>query len=352
VIDLDDDAAVRTADPGGMLEAVASLPGHCRDGYRMGLDAPDLPSGHGLTAIAFCGMGSSAVGGDVVAALAAPRLRLAVVVVRSSMLPEWIGPRTLVVACSYSGSTGETLSLFEQAIERGSRVLVATSGGELARRAEELGLGRVIVPQGFMPRASFGYMTLGSLGALESMGVLPELGDDVDEAVSELEGVIGRSGPKVPADANPSKRLALAIGERVPVVWGADGLAAVAAARWKTQFNENAKVPAFASAMPELDHNEVVGWTEGRATPFVVVALRHHGEPADVAVRFDPSIRIASAAGALTQEVWAHGRSALARLLTLVQVGDLVSTYLGIARGVDPTPIDAIARLKQALAEA
>jgi len=350
--DLDDAASLRVADPGRMLEAVTSLPSHCREGYQLGRSAPDLPNAEGATAIAYCGMGSSAIGGEVLAALAAPRLRLPVAIVRTSELPEWVGPHTLVVASSYSGTTGETVALFEEAVERGCRVVVVTSGGELARRAEELELGRVVVPGGSMPRAAFGYMTLGALGALETMGVLPSLATDVDEAVLELEDLIGLEGPDVPAAKNPSKRLALAIGERVPVVWGADGIAAAAAERWKTQFNENAKVPAFAASMPELDHNEVVGWSQGAGDGFAVVALRHEGESADVAARFGPSIEIARASGALTQEVWAHGRSALARLLSLVQAGDLVATYLGIARGVDPSPIEAIVRLKRTLAEA
>jgi len=350
--DLDDAAAVRAADPGAMLEAVTSLPSHCREGYRAGRAASDLPSSEGVTAIAYCGMGSSAIGGEVLAALAAPRLRMPVAIVRTSELPEWVSPHTLVVVSSYSGTTGETLALFEEAVERGCRLVVVTSGGALGRRAEELELGRVPVPGGFMPRAAFGYMTIGALGALETIGVVPSLAADVEEAGLELDGVIGRAGPQVPVGENPSKRFALAIGERVPVVWGADGIAAVAAERWKTQFNENAKVPAFAASMPELGHNEVVGWSQGRGEDFAVIALRHGGEPADVAARFGPSIEIAAASGAFTQEVWAHGRSPLARLLTLVQIGDLVSTYVGLARGVDPSPIDAIVRLKRTLAEA
>jgi glucose/mannose-6-phosphate isomerase len=203
-----------------------------------------------------------------------------------------------------------------------------------------------------MPRAAFGYLALGALGALEAMGILPSLAADVDEAALELRGVIGHDGPQVPTADNPSKRLALAIGERVPVVWGAAGIGAVAAGRWKTQFNENAKTPAFAATMPELDHNEVVGWSQGRGEGSAVVALRHEGEPAGLAARFGPSLEIAEASGALTQEVWAHGRSQLARLLTLVQIGDLVATYSGLARGVDPSPIDAIVRLKRTLAGA
>jgi glucose/mannose-6-phosphate isomerase len=350
--ELDDAEAIRAADPGGMLRAVAALPAHVREGHRLGLEAQDLPSASGVTAVAYCGMGSSAIGGEVLAAIAAPRLRIPVGVVRTSELPEWVGPHVLVVASSYSGTTGETLSLFEEAVERGCRVVVVTSGGELARRAEELGLGRVVVPGGLMPRAAFGSMALGALGALEVMGLVPALGPDVEEAALELDGVLGEQGPDVPTATNPAKRLAAEIGERVPVIWGADGVGAVAAERWKTQFNENAKVPAFAASMPELDHNEVVGWSEGRGERFAVIALRHEGESPDVAARFGPSLEIAAASGALVREVGARGRSSLARLLTLVQMGDLVATYLGLARGVDPSPIDAIVRLKRTLAEA
>src|SRR3972149_3902 len=91
----------------------------------------------------------------------------------------------------------------------------------------------------------------------------------------------GRPPPGEPVASTPAKSLALRIGERVPVIWGAEGIAAVAAARWKTQCNENAKVPAFAAALPELDHNEVVGWSQGRGEGFFLVALRHGGEHPD-----------------------------------------------------------------------
>ncbi len=349
---LDDAGALRAADPGGMLEAVVSLPRHCREGHRAGRDASNLPSADGATAIAFCGMGGSAVSGDVLRTLYADRLPIPVTVVRSPELPEFCGPHTLVLVSSYSGTTAETLACFEEAVSRGCRVVVVTSGGELERRAAELRRGLITVPGGLMPRAALGYLALGTLGALEAMGVIPDLAADLDEATGELEALLVEAGPDVPSPSNPAKSLAVRLGDRVPVIWGAEGIGAVAAARWKTQCNENAKVPAFAAALPEVDHNEVVGWSVGRGAAFSVVALRHAGEHPDVAARFPLSLEIARSAGLQSEEVWARGRSALARLLSLVLSGDLVSVYLGIERGVDPTPIDAIARLKRALADA
>jgi glucose/mannose-6-phosphate isomerase len=349
---LDDRAALRAADPSGMLDIVTGLGAQCREGYALGLGARPLPEADGITSIAFCGMGGSAIAGDVVAALAAPRLRFPIAVVRTPRLPEFCGPHTLVVASSYSGDTVETLGLFEEAVGRGCRMVALTAGGELARRAEELGIGRVIVPVGYMPRAAFGFLSMGAMGALEAMGIMPPQADDVDEAVAEMTGVIAEAGPDVPSTTNPAKELALAIGELVPVVWSADGIGSVAATRWKSSLNENAKVPSFASALPELDHNEVEGWSAGRGAGFALIALRHPGEDGDVAARFPLSEAIARASGATVHEVSSRGRSELARLLTLVQLGDLVSTYLGIARGVDPSPIEAIASLKRALAQA
>lgn len=348
---LDDERELRDGDPSGMLDALVGLPRHCREGYELGLTAPDLPSGEGVTGIAVCGMGGSAVAGDVVRALYVDRLRVPVAVVRTPEMPEWCGPHTLVIASSYSGETAETLACFEAAVERGCRVVAVTSGGRLERRVSELELGRVVVPGGFMPRAALGYLALGAIGALEAIGLVPSARSEFEEAVRELDGLVAQLAPSVPTGINPAKQLAEAIGERVPVIWGAEGIGAVAAARWKTQCNENAKVPAFSAALPELDHNEVVGWSQDRGHRFFLVVLRHEGEHPDVAARFPLSVEIAERAGVLSHEVWARGRSPLGRLLSLVSMGDHTATYLALARGVDPTPIDAIVRLKRALAE-
>jgi glucose/mannose-6-phosphate isomerase len=349
VTDLDDADALRAADPGRMLDTILALHAHCREGYALGLATEDLPSADDVTSVAVCAMGGSAIAGDVIRALYADRLHVPVTVVRTPELPEHLGPHALVVASSYSGNTAETLTLFEEAARRGCRLIAVASGGELARRANASGAAVVVIPPGFMPRAAFGYLTLGALGALEAIGLVPAVAPDLEETVGELEREIARCGPDVPAASNPAKALARTIGERVPVIWAAEGIGAVAASRWKTQFNENAKVPAFWAALPELDHNEVVGWSRGRGRDFFLVVLRHGGEHQDVAATFPLSIEVARGSGMDVEEVAAAGRSGLARLFTLALRGDLVSTYLAFARGVDPSPIDAIVSIKRAL---
>jgi glucose/mannose-6-phosphate isomerase len=195
-----------------------------------------------------------------------------------------------------------------------------------------------------------GHLGFASLGALEAIGLLPPLADDVAETVGEIESLFATSAADVPSATNPAKDLALRIGVRIPVVWGADGIGSVAAARWKTQVNENAKRPAFWSSMSELDHNEVVGWSPPFGERFVVIGLRHHGEHAEIPPRFPLSFDIARGSGAEVEEIQARGTSALSRLMTLIAFGDVMSVYLAIANDVDPTPVAVIERLKAALA--
>lgn len=351
MIDLDDASALSAADPGGMLPAVGDLASQCRDGYESGLSV-DRSFAQRPAAIVCCGMGGSGVAGDVLRSVFADRLRAPVVVVRGAHLPAFCGPDTLVIASSYSGATAETLAALDEAIGRSCRVLAIGSGGPLTERAEDVGAGVVVVSGGLMPRAAFGLLVFAAVGVLQRVGLLPDVRDEVTSATSALDGVAATLGASVPTAVNEAKRVAIDIGSRIPVVWGEEGLAATAAGRWKAQMNENAKVPAMSSALPELDHNEVVGWADGAGEPFAVVALRHDGERRDDAARFPPSLEIAAASGARTREVWARGEGGLSRFLSLVAIGDHASIYLAALRGVDPTPVDAIARLKRALADA
>jgi len=350
VIDLDDPVAVRAADPSDMLGSVAALPRHVAEAYANGVAASGLPDLAGLTSVVCCGMGGSAVAGDVLKQVFRERLGLPVDVSRSPVLPAFAGPSTLVVVSSYSGNTAETLAAFHEAAARGCRILAITGGGTLSDECAERGWAAVHVPGGFQPRAAVGHLTFAMLGALEAAGLLPSLAEGVDEVVVELERAAADLAPEVPVERNPAKALAGRIGDRIPVIWGIEGLASVAALRWKTQMNENGKVPAFASAMSELDHNEVVGWTRPYGERCAVIGLRHDAEPEELPPRFPLSADIAREAGATYEEVRVTTRLPLATLFGLIVVGDFVSCYVALRRGVDPTPVAVIDRLKAALA--
>lgn len=349
-VDLDDVAAVKAVDPGDMLGAVAALGSHVREAYAAGIGATALPDLSDVRAVVVCGMGGSAVAGDVLRSAFRDRLGVPIEVNRSPQLPEHAGVHTLVVASSYSGNTSETLTAFREATSRGCRAIAVTSGGTLQEEATAHGVPVIGVPGGFQPRAALGWLAFAALGALEAAGLLPRLAGDVAEAAERADEQASTCGVGVRADDNPAKRLAAELGDRVPVVWGAEGIGAVAAARWKTQLNENGKVPAWWASMSELDHNEVVGWTAPYGRSHAVVALRHDGEDPETAARFPLSLAIAADAGVATHEVRSGARTALARLLDLIAMGDHVSAYVAIRRGVDPTPVEVIQRLKAALA--
>ena len=335
-----------------MLGTVAALGSHVSAGYEAGTATTGLPSLDGVTSVVFCGMGGSAVAGDVLRQTFRDRLPVPVDVNRSPTLPEYAGPHTLVIASSFSGETSETLSAVDEAVRRGCRMLAITSGGRLGALCEERGIAAARVPTGFQPRAALGHLAFAMLGALEAAGLLPSLDADVRETVTSIEGLVSGLGPDVPTADNPAKELASWLDDRVAVIWGAEGIGAVAAMRWKTQCNENGKVPAWHSAMSELNHNEVVGWVKPMGSLHAVIALRSDHEHREYAARFPLSEDIARDAGALVREVTVRGRGPLATLLSLITIGDFATCYVGLRRGEDPTPVQAIQGLKAALAAA
>jgi len=295
-------------------------------------------------------MGGSAIGADLVLA-ALPDLAVPAAVVRGYRLPEWVGPETLVVVVSYSGQTEEALACAEQALARGCAPVCVSSGGSLGALAEREGLPLVVVPGGGQPRAAVGLLSMSILATLEAAGLCREHAAHVDAAVAQLEADNEVLGPESEDQLNPAKSLARRLEDRLVVVYGA-GVTAPVARRWKGQVNENAKAPAFFNELPELDHNELMGWTSLPLVTQAAVALFLHDPEEDPRLtrRAELTAREYEALGVSTELVAVRGPSRLARLFSLVQLGDYVSCYLAVLYGADPTPVDAIQAFKAGLA--
>jgi glucose/mannose-6-phosphate isomerase len=347
---LDDPSALTKADPGGMLEVVGGLGSQLREGFHLGRGAAGLPSTQGVGSVAVCGMGGSGIVGDVLKASLADRLPIPVVIVKGYRLPAFCAEDTLVLAVSYSGGTEETLAAYAQAVAAGCRVIVVSSGGELAGLARADGVPHVAVPGHVpAPRAALGYLAGAAIGILDGIGLAADAGADVTRASDALEALAAELGPDRQAGVNRAKSLALWLLGRTPVVWGSEGEAEAAALRWKTQFNENAKVPAFSAVLPELDHNEVEGWTGEVGRPFGLVVLRHGREHPRIAPRVAATMQAIAGSGLESREVHAEGSTSMEVLFSLVLMGDFVSAYLAVLRGVDPMPVRVLTRLKQRL---
>jgi glucose/mannose-6-phosphate isomerase len=303
-------------------------------------------------------LGGSAIGGSMLQATYAPVLVCPVAVVRDYHLPGYVGPQTLVIASSNSGNTEETLACYDQARKMRTPLLAATTGGKLEVKARADGVPVIKFPGGLQPRAALGYAFIPLVVAAARLALLPKiLIDEIDEAAAVLRGVRNANNPDLPTASNTAKQLAAAWVGRIPVIYGSQGERGVAAYRWKTQINENAKAYAIANVLPELNHNETVGWSggHGQGEPeknLSVVFLRDDREPAHIAKRVELTSDIIHQHAARIDQIWATGESALARMLSLVYVGDFASCYLALAYGEDPTPVKVIDRLKAELAKA
>jgi glucose/mannose-6-phosphate isomerase len=323
---------------GSVLDAARALPEHLRDAlWRIEtarattMEAP---------AAFVCGMGGSAIGGDLATAALADRLTKPMLVSRGYELPSWAPPGSAVLCSSYSGDTEETLACYAAAEAVGAQRIVATTGGELAEQARRDGVPVIGLPAGLQPRAAVGYMfcMAAELAALALAG--PRLNTEIDAAASHL----GASFDALEARA---REFAAEIGAAVPVIFGSD-LTAPVAYRWKTQVNENAKSPAYSAVLPEADHNEIEGWT-GADGRFAAIFLEDRDQHPRERRRFALTAKAIEPNAAALIRLETDGETRTDRLLQTVMLGDLVSIELANARGVDPTPVEAIESFKRDL---
>ncbi len=301
--------------------------------------------------IVMVGMGGSAAGADVLAACAAETVDVPLLVHRGYGLPAAAGREALVIASSYSGETAEVLSAVEVALARRVPVVAITSGGALGVLAAGHELPCVALPAGLMPRMALGYLVFPALGVLEAAGVPVASGDDVDEALRVVAEQAADLVPEVVTDKNEAKRLALAIDRRLPVVYGG-ALTAAAAYRWKTDLEENAKMLAVAGAVPEMNHNEIEIWRGPVARELHAVLLREDGEPPEIASRFTLMRELLGGTAGGVSEAWARGVGRLARLLSLLYLGQWVSYYAAMLRETDPWPVPLLTEMKRRLGAA
>jgi glucose/mannose-6-phosphate isomerase len=343
---LDDPAGIAQTDRHDTRGVLADFPQQCRRGRALGVTP--LPAAGRPRFVVVAGMGGSASSGDVLAACAVNALDVPLVVHRGYGLPAAATREALVLAVSYSGDTAEVLSAAEAALVRGVPLAVITAGGALGALAEARGLPRVTLPAGLMPRMALGYLVFPLLAVLAACGVPVAGTRDIDEALEVVAAQAEDLGIASPSDKNTAKRLALGIGDRLPIVYGGP-LTAAAAYRFKTDLEENAKVLAIAGAVPEMNHNEIEAWGGAGARGRHAIFLRDEGEPPEIARRFAILQAMLGPVAGGVGEAWARGTGALARVLSLAYTSLWVSFYLAILHGVDPWPVPMLEDIKRRL---
>ncbi|MFA5861043.1 MAG: bifunctional phosphoglucose/phosphomannose isomerase, partial [Candidatus Thermoplasmatota archaeon] len=277
--------------------------------------------------------------------------KVPMLVSRAYELPSWVDGDTLVIGFSYSGTTEETLAAFAEAKKRGAMLAAVSTGARLEELAKSYHApfarigGEKMMPRAALPRA-FGTaaMLLDSLGLLKAEAALKETVRTLREGVNDL-------APGVAADKNEAKRTALALQDTVSMTYAA-GLLAPAARRFANQLSENSKVLASWGVMPEMNHNEIVGWAgDDELDRFTAVFLRHAQEHAQAKARFDFTGHLIQKRGGQVIQMEGRGASPAASLLTVSLLGDAVSVYLAALRKMDPTPVKIIGDLKAKMGE-
>ncbi len=344
--------AIAEVDRSGQLGDVLALPEHLRDAlWRVEsaiMNEWDTPGG-----LVVAGMGGSAIGGALAAAALGDHASRPIFVTRAYGLPPWTTPETTVLCASYSGDTEETLACYESAAALGAQRVVVTTGGRLAELARADRVPVIPLPGGFQPRAAVAYMTVAALEVAALCGAGPRLTSEIDVAAAHAEQLVAEWGPEAPEDSL-AKELARGLHGSAPVIAGA-GLTAPIAYRWKTQVNENAKLPCFAHELPELDHNEICGWEGARdldpPARFAAVFLDDSDSHPRVKARMELTGKLIADSASACFQVETRGQTPIERVFSLVLLGDLVSIYLAALRGVDPGPVKLLEQLKAELAE-
>lgn len=338
---------VAAVDVSGQVGEVMGLPEHLRDAlWRVESAALRLRDSAGGMVVA--GMGGSSAGGLLARAVLGDRASRPIVLARGYALPAWTTPDTTVLCCSYSGNTEETLAVYEAAQALGAQTVVLTTGGKLASQARADGVPVIPLPGGFQSRAAVAYGLVVAIEVAGLCGAGERLHAEVDVAAEHAAALTAAWGPDS-EDDSLAKTLARGLHATVPQISGA-GLTAAVAYRWKTQINENAKSPAFSSELPEMDHNELVGWEGAESLGrFSAVFLDDCDLHPRVRQRIELTRGLIASRGGATFRVESIGQTRLERLVSLVLLGDLVSLYMAVLRSVDPAPVSVADSLRSAL---
>ena len=341
----------------GVVEALRGAPEQlvaAHEGAAAVVGAGVLPDPDRVDHVVFCGMGGSGVVGDVVVAVGAGSVPVPVMVLKQYDTPRFVGPRSLVFAVSCSGDTEETVGVAKGAADAGAQLVTISAGGALEALGRARGVLHFPVTDAVPgPRFALGAMVAPAIVTLFKMGMLPEAHAGLVRAQEQLARRRDECAPERDAPGNPARELARRIDRTIPLIYGQGAVGATAALRWKQSVNENAKAPAFWNQYPELDHNEICGWGQhGDVTRqlFTLVELGHGMDDPRLAVQAAATREQVEETVVQILTVEAAGEGHLAQLLDLVHLGDWTSVYLALQNDVDPGPIDAIGRLKAALA--
>jgi glucose/mannose-6-phosphate isomerase len=340
-------------DRGGMAERIRDVPLQIEDALERFERSPWTIPGPAPSLLAVGAMGGSAIAANLCADLYADCLPHPLLAVRDYRWPAWAGPGSLALLASYSGNTEETLALYRDAGARGMARAVLTTGGTLAGWCERDGVPFLRLAAGSPPRAAMYGAWVALTGLLHALGWIEDPREGWRHVIVRLREQEGSLGLHVPERDNPAKRLARALAGRPVAIYAGARMLGAMATRFLQQLNENAKVPGHSALVPELNHNEIVGWEKPGAAlrGSAVLILRDSEDDPPVRARLDLTAEYVERQGAAVHTIQSGEGERLVRFAQLARFGDYLSLYLAFVNGVDPTPIASIDAFKRQLAQ-
>jgi glucose/mannose-6-phosphate isomerase len=344
----------RRIDASDMLTLLENFPEQCTDALKLA-SGFFLPDGYrNFKSIAFSGMGGSAIGADLIRSFFLYKTSYPVSVIRNYRLPKSINRDTLFFVCSYSGNTEETMASFEEAMKRKAKIIVICSGGRILDTAKKAKIPYLIIPKGYPSRQALGYSFFSPLKILEKLTAIGSIEGESKETVALLKQLRDKKlSVRIGSKNNIAKKLATELRNSFPVIYGSCDYLDSVITRWRGQFAENSKTLSSSHVLPEMSHNEIVGWKFPRNTLkyFTAIMLRDPSEHKRVTKRIKITEDLLKRGGFKVREVFSEGKSPMARMFSLIYIGDFVSFYLAILNKVDPTPVEPISYLKKKLLE-
>lgn len=340
--------SIDTQDMWGLLR---EFPAQWKDAMKLSKDIELSIDPSAIRHICFVGMGGSALGADLMRAYCYHCCPYPIQVVRHYEIPGWVNEHTLVIGCSFSGKTEETLTALTTARERGAQLIGITSGGDLMLKAANENFDYVKIPSGMTPRAALGYIFIPLFYIFQQLGFL----DEGEEALEETYRLMHQENQQFTNRIdNEALDLANALQDTLPIVYSDATLMEPVNLRWREQFHESAKTLAYGNTLPEMTHNEIVGWDRiahltGRLSLILLVDDDDHER---VKKRMSIVEEMVEDQTAFLHVLDTRGKSRLTRMFSLIQLADWTSFYLAMLGNIDPTPVTKIDLLKSKLAEA
>jgi len=316
---------------------------HLREAIKIGDSSTLRPNTKEIKTVLICGLGGSGIGGSIVKDIICPKTGAPIAITKDYSIPNFVNKHTLVIACSYSGNTEETLYALEKCQAKKAEIAVITSGGKLNAIAKENNYNSIIIPAGSPPRAMFGYAFTELFYILNHYKII----DDFFK--SDFKKSIDLLNLKKGAIQKSAISLAKKLYKTTPVIYVASGFEGVAI-RFRQQINENSKMLCWHHVVPEMNHNELLGWRTN-VKNLAVVYLRNKSDYLRNQARIDINKKVISKYTKNISEIWSEGDSLIENTLYHINLGDWVSWYLSKMNGVDAIEIDVIEFLKRELSK-